>query len=317
MARTFEQFVRFTTDAAGLERTLRLIQSITQILSSYPLPFHYLLALQSLVGDSVPNAQTTQSVLAALRARLGLARRYFRMFKFLESFHAAQGLYASLLSSSSPSSSSSSGPDRSGTEKGKGKESRGSGGNLDVWLDILARTFNGMYLLLETSTTVDALGIDHLEIWGREMEGAVNVEAQRFWLLALVCAALAGVVRIWGAVSSSSSSVSSSQAGRLELDTKATGKSDEEGVNGAKGKGKGNGEEKEREKEKNETRTKIISLSRGVVANTLDIALPGTVVGWVPVSAGIVGLAMFATTLLTGFEVWERCGREVGAGSRK
>jgi hypothetical protein len=40
-------------------------------------------------------------------------------------------------------------------------------------------------------------------------------------------------------------------------------------------------------------------------------AVPGVVIGWIPMSPGAVGLLMLGSTYLTGKEVWERCGKEL------
>ena len=50
---------------------------------------------------------------------------------------------------------------------------------------------------------------------------------------------------------------------------------------------------------------------RKMVANVLDVPLPGVVVGWVPVSDGTVGVCMLLSTWLTASEVWEGCGEQV------
>jgi hypothetical protein len=44
----------------------------------------------------------------------------------------------------------------------------------------------------------------------------------------------------------------------------------------------------------------------------LDMPLPGSIISWIPASEGTVGLLMLTTSFLTGVDVWERCGREVG-----
>ncbi|RWA10472.1 hypothetical protein EKO27_g4631 [Xylaria grammica] len=263
MSHTFEQFVRFTTDAAGLERTLRLLQSIVQILSSYTLPFECLLFLLASLPLSTskagPDVATTHAVLVGLRGQLAFARRYFRLFRFLESFHAAQKLYLSL-SHANPAA-------------------RPRWGNTDIWIDVFGRTFNGMYLLLEASTIADAQKIPGLTLWGPELEAAVTVEGQRF------C------------------DVNEKEEGSVTEDEKA----------GDEGGGKEGADQLARNRE---IRSKISGLGRRVVSDTLDITLPGSVVGWVPVSTGTVGLAMFVTTVLTSMDIWERCGREVASSMK-
>ncbi|KAI3333836.1 hypothetical protein F4824DRAFT_234865 [Ustulina deusta] len=314
MSSTFEQFVRFTTDAAGLERTFRLVQSIAQILASYTLPFDALVVVLAFLapGRSAPDPAATHAVLEALRARLALARRYFRVFRFLESFQAAQKLYGSLSTSSSALSSSSPAP---------------RWGRTDVWIDVFGRTFNGMYLLLEVSTLADAQKIDGLAVWGPELEGSVAVEGQRFWLFSLVCGVLAGLVRLVDVAMPYTPAPA--PVGRGPADAKeghvgsgdGVGEKGQDGVDGrdAKTRGEEGGDGEQRIDQlvgRREARSKIFGLGRRVVADALDITLPGSAVGWVPVGTGTVGLAMFVTTVLTSMDIWERCGREV-ASSKK
>lgn len=55
---------------------------------------------------------------------------------------------------------------------------------------------------------------------------------------------------------------------------------------------------------------------RKLVADTLDLALPGSVMGWVRLGTGPVSLAMLGSTLLTGWEVWDRVGAEMKVSPR-
>ncbi|KAI1121401.1 hypothetical protein F5Y10DRAFT_102096 [Nemania abortiva] len=312
MSHTFDQFVRFTTDAVGLERTFRLFQSIAQILHSYTFPLECLLFLLACLpasaiggagsagsnGSSAPDTAATRAALVGLRIKLNLARRYFRLFRFLESFGAAQKLYASL-SSPSPSPS----------------PSQSSLARQAVWIDVFGRTFNGMYLLLEASTFLDVQKVEGLAIWSPEMEGKIAVEGQRFWLFSLACGALAGLVRIVDVLTSAPAPVPASRDakdGDRDEDEKTSSEGDEDGSDRKSPKE----DQTEYLAWRREARSKISGLSRRVVTDALDITIPGSIVGWVPVSTGTVGLAMFVTTVITGMEVWERCGREVN-GSKK
>lgn len=153
--------------------------------------------------------------------------------------------------------------------------------------------FNGMYLLLETLLLPDALDIPGLEIWPRDVRGMLGREAQRFWFFALVCAACAGTIRL------------------KHLYEAVKGK--EEGAGGED-------EKRKEEKEMERRREKARPIVRRLIADVLDLAVPGNVVGWVPLKAGPVGVCMLGSTILTCWEVWDRCGREVdaanGAGAR-
>ncbi|KAK7992764.1 hypothetical protein PG996_012207 [Apiospora saccharicola] len=325
---TLDHFVKFTTDSVGLERTLRLFQSIIQILAAYPL-LQDLALLPLLNYNHAPDAKgiitlaTTQPILSALRQRIGLIRRASRLFRFLESFRAAQRLYTSdaLLGSSS------------------GKK-HPSWVRTEVWLDVLSRTFNGMYLLLEASTMIEALQIEGLAVWSPGWASTLAIEAQRFWLFSLICAVLSGLLKMLkvmaytpvpevGDVFSEEKEKKTDTAPAATTTTATTASADS-GVT-EKESEKETGEEeafdmvKEQERLRRivqkrkagrvlwrrAVRAQIHGLGRSVTASALDIVLPGTAVGWVNADPGTVGVAQFVTTILTGMDVWERCGREL------
>ncbi|RYP10597.1 hypothetical protein DL764_000567 [Monosporascus ibericus] len=315
MARKFEQFVRFTTDSVGLERTLRLFQAVTQILSAYTLPFNLLIHLLTLSTEKPHSPASTHAILLALRQRFALARRFLRLFRFLESFSAAQKLYVSIASTAAEGPGDSKAPRRLGDP----------GVDAEVWLDIFGRTFNGMYLLLEASTIVDALEIDGLAVWAPQTGRRVSVEAQRFWLFALVCGLLAGLARIvkvlaYAPVPSAGEDYSRGMLDESREISRAVpagqeGKSKTE--KDLKNQKPANLRQVVEERRKawemgrRESQAKVRGLTCSVMANALDIALPGTAVGWLDLETGTVGVAMFITSILTGWDVWERCGREV------
>ncbi|KAI8953039.1 NADH-ubiquinone oxidoreductase [Xylaria longipes] len=245
---------------------------------------------------------TTHAALLGLKNQFAFVRRYFRLFRFLESFHAAQKVYSSISFASES------------TAKG---ERKGKRETLALWIDVFGRTFNGMYLLMEASTILDVQGIPGLAVWGPAREREVAVEGQRFWLFSLACGVLAGLVRIADVLSLASEpvsvSVSASAEGEGEeaVDEKTA---DPDGK--AEKVASPPQEQVDHLARSREVRAKISGLGRRVVSDALDITLPGSVVGWVPVSTGTVGLAMFVTTVLTSVDIWDRCGREV-AGSKK
>lgn len=195
--------------------------------------------------------------------------------------------------------------------------------HVEQWLDVLARSFNGMYLLLEASVLADALGIEGFAPWGPIAAALVSREAQRFWLFALLCGLLSGVLRIFAVFAHTAVS-------EPVRPPPSTGQED---AGNGEGQGEGEGErekwdlkaEQARLREvvkrrrmaqrvwRREVLDKVRRLARGVLANALDIALPGTAVGWLDFAPGTVAVAMFATSVLTGLDVWERCGREVAA----
>lgn len=168
-------------------------------------------------------------------------------------------------------------------------------------LDALSGTFNGMYLLLEAITLPDVLRMPGLAILGPEMEQYFKVESQRCWFLALVCTALACLIRINNL---------RGQPRRQEVNAEPV---KEDSISKKRPNGKVKFTEKEKDDEAAE-RARVSELkrrlTRKMVASTLDLALPGSVIGWVPAPAAVVGGIMLTTSYLTGLDVWERCGRE-------
>ena len=307
----------------GLERTFRLFQALTQVLSSYTLAFDLLFrAVLTLSADREKpplSPEALGAVLVGVGQRLALVRRFLRLFRFLESFSGAQKLYLEGSSSSSSASPSSSATQQSGEKQqqqqsGAKKPKSGPGLDAEDWLDVFGRTFNGMYLLLESSVLADVAGIEGLAVWGPDATPRVALEAQRFWLLALVCGVGAGLLRIvrvfaYAAVSQAVRGDQTQSQGGGEKDWKEGEwdlKSEQKRLRDAVGDkhgARGGGE-----RGRGAVDARVRRLARGVVANALDIALPGTAVGLLDLAPGTVGLAMFATSVLTGMDVWEKCG---------
>ena len=80
------------------------------------------------------------------------------------------------------------------------------------------------------------------------------------------------------------------------------------------------------------SRQELRRLVLRLAADILDLAIPGSATGWIPLDQPTVSVAMLGSTLLTGWEVWRRCwdravadrtrargsgsGRERGRGRR-
>lgn len=218
-----------------------------------------------------------------------MTRRVLRLFRFAESFHGAHKLYLSLHSTTAAA---------------------GPGSGLEVWLDISSRTFNGMYLLLESATIPDALAVPHLRVFGPELAGVLAFEAQRFWLLALVCSAASGGLKVLSTYARSAVPETGAGFGaavgekddKLEEEKGSGGEASQERLRRRREEQKALAAETQRA---NAVKRRV--LLRKMAADVADITLPGSVVGWVPVDAATVGSAMLLSTLLTGSDFWERC----------
>lgn len=223
-----------------------------------------------------------------VRSKLAQGRRFFRVFRFLESFHSAFTLY----------------------------QTSSDNKDLATWLDISAKSFNGMYLLFETLVFFPAVGLGGLEPWSMETSDFFNVEGQRFWLFALVCGALGGMVRLWNDWEQQVEDGSDNTAEKeKELDDEKEKRSVEEDEDEDEHGKQLKEEERQRaaleqRKERDGTRKGCrMRILRRIAADLLDIPQPGAVVGWTPFWPGTVGVMMVGSTLLTGMEVWEKCSQ--------
>jgi hypothetical protein len=212
-----------------------------------------------------------------LSSRLGLVRRFIRFFRFFDALSDSYTIFTSL----------------TGPAGKNGTNGTPTTLYLEKTLDGLASTFNGLYLLLEATTLVDALGIQELAILGKDLEIATKIEAQRCWFLALAFGALSCVLKLSKLKQPTPAKPTSEKAVHASADA---GKEGKQGA--VEGKAK--------------MTAQRARLSRKLIACLLDIPLPGSIIGWIPASEGTVGLLMLTTSVLTGVDVWERCGREVG-----
>jgi hypothetical protein len=159
-----------------------------------------------------------------------------------------------------------------------------------------------MYGFLESITILDLSGIS---IFGPEMTKKMNMEAQRFWFGALACGVLAGVVRL------------------LELWAYKPVPGTAEGFGAAVGDGKGKGKNLDEKRKKKDLKEKMArdredrtvrnrAIVRKLIADVLDLAIPGAALGVLQLDSGVVGTAMMISTFFTGFDVWIRCGKKTG-----
>ena len=98
-----------------------------------------------------------------LKNQLGLTRKILRVGKFVEHMRAASEIYDASIKS-------------------------GNGDKITQYLQLLRQVGYGGYLLFDTMTVLDAMGV-------KKYEGAkrVQVTAYRFWFTGLLASAIAGV----------------------------------------------------------------------------------------------------------------------------
>lgn len=303
-----------TCQQDGIERLLRLFQSLTQLLLSYPPLLSLSLSLLSLLPSS-PNslsllssdAAATEAALlpklATLRNRLATLRRPLRLFRFLDAFASAWSAWSSSALA---------------VKNNNNNNTPAADTRALLALDAAARSFNAMYLLLESATFVEALDVPGLSVWGEQTAKALAVEAQRFWFFALVCGVVVGAGRL--VVGAFLSPSGARAEGRPVEGVREEEEGEEGGAKGSREKGVAEAEAAAADWRRAgvgrggwKGKKKIV---RRLLADVMDLAVPGSVVGWVPLAPGTVSALMFGSTVLTGLEVWERCGRELAAAKK-
>jgi hypothetical protein len=161
------------------------------------------------------------------------------------------------------------------------------------WLDFTTHTCNGMYLLLESITVLDSLEVPDLKVWDDATYSLLKIEAMRFWFLALVVGAVSSVLRLYALYSEKMTLcarqvkvAATAEDEALYTSNKSRAQSEKLAVLDAKMRVSG----------------------RKLVANLLDSSIPGSALGWISVDPSTIALSMFATSFITGYEVWKRCG---------
>jgi hypothetical protein len=228
----------------------------------------------SVAGNSTQDAAVTAVALKQFAGQLGITRRIIRTFRFLDAFNSAHTLYTSATAAPLP---------------------------LTSWLDVAGFSFNGMYLFLEAIATIDTLNIPGLAIWGSGYAQILKIESQRSWFFALLANGLACALRLYQMQAERHLLIQSSSTDEKAVEKPKPGSIEEE-------KSADKGESVEASKLE-QLDAKMRTTGRKLIASALDLVLPGSVVGWTPVSPGIVASAMSVTSLLTGYEVWKRLNK--------
>lgn len=268
MAGFFEQFVAFGTDSVGLERLLRLVQSLFAILTFYPA-----LMPTMLPGMTKAALHTSELAMRELSSHVNLTRRAIRLFWCLGSFQSSFSAYAA--------------PEKS----------------LEAWLSIMADTFFGLFGLVESATLPDLLHTEHFSLFGYAEAVRLDGQAQGLWLAALSCAALSSGAKVFRAFAYRAVP---EEAGAFfaVADGEKTGDAAEK-------------RKREREALEKERRRKMGRLTRKLAAELLDIVIPAWSTGLADIELGTVAVAMVFSTILTGYDVWERCGLAIDSNRAK
>ncbi|ATZ53068.1 hypothetical protein BCIN_08g06790 [Botrytis cinerea B05.10] len=280
--------VDFASDAAGLEKALRLIQALCQICAFYPTVLGWvLLGLGIGMGrrggggkggvDVDGKMQVQVQIVERLwkaRRELAVGRRYMRFFRFIKNFSKA---WDSLLN-----------------EDG-----------MKMMINVGKSGFMGAYLGLESLTILDIMGVCNTP-WS----STCTLEGNKFWFYSL-CISIFG--ELWDLyhllVNNDTASKSNSQDNSHDSDLATKSADTTQIVMG----------QSEKNKKKGKSKTQVFLK---IFENTADLFLPGAVTGWIVSDRGVVGVATVISTVLSSRDIWRRVGdqevrNEGGNGERQ
>ncbi|KAF7862516.1 hypothetical protein EAF04_007389 [Stromatinia cepivora] len=278
----FKQAVDFAGDAAGLEKTLRLIQALCQICAFYPGILGRLLVVVGVrmggkdVGGNEDAVGKQVRILEGLwraRREVAVGRRYLRFFRFIGHFSKA---WDSLLN-----------------EDG-----------MKMLINVGKSGFMGAYLGLESLTILDVMGVCNTP-WLR----TCILESQKFWFYSLCISIFGGLYDLCLMHFDTHTNLPPNSPSHENSTPSPSPKLDEnpEVIHKQAEDNKRNGG-KQKRKKRNQIILKIIE-------NIADLFVPGMVTGWIVSDLGVVGCAMIVSTVLSSGEIWRRVGdREENGG---
>ncbi|RDW65805.1 PEX11 domain protein [Aspergillus mulundensis] len=241
-----KSLVAYTSQTAGLEKTLRLIQATSQVIgvttANKTLATQCLTARDQLALSTLPCLPYSAPIDS--NGTDSTARRYFRLLDFYACFERVHALITN------PSSSS----------------------TIPSAMELAQYTFLGLYLFLEDFTILHDMNVARVD-WHH----ALMTEANKFWFYAL---ALSVLRCTWELLSPQAPDTPKTTGGE-KSDPKTTAK---------------------------QTRAPKWPLVKRIIIDGCDLTLPGSFLGWTPVTPLQIGLGMVVSTVFAGHNVWAAQG---------
>ncbi|KIW32031.1 uncharacterized protein PV07_03610 [Cladophialophora immunda] len=260
-----QSITRFSNDALGVEKSLKFLQSTSQIAAT--------------IGYLSPD-EAAQWL--TVKNHFALARRYLRLFKWIDCWNMAYSQYQSFPAS--------------GTAKDKpSKQSQppAAQSNIHFLLIVSKWSLLGMYLFLEMFTIVDAV----LGTW-RPWAVTTQNEALKFWFYSLSVSVALSLYELLFVSPDSALARNDQSADQKKTALTTVEKANEKGAVQPK--------EREQSKARHAQSAKRRATVRQLVIDSCDLLIPGTAVGWFPLDPVTVGAAGTVSALLGGSEVWHR-----------
>ncbi|KAJ9609748.1 hypothetical protein H2200_006076 [Cladophialophora chaetospira] len=263
----FQSIAKFSNDNVGVEKTLKLLQSTSQIAAN--------------IGYWSPD-EAAQWTIA--KNQFAFARRFFRLVKWIDCWNNA---YTQFEAYSAPSP-----PQRSTKdEKEQPKRIPPPQSSLHCLLLVSKWSLLGAYLFLEMFTIIDAV----TGAW-RPWAVSTQIESLKLWFYALSVSVFLDLYEIFFVYSEQPGSTTSLFK-HLTDEKKSASKSNGE---------KTSEEVASKPDSTSLQAAKLRSLYRQLVIDSCDVIIPGAAVGWLSLDPVTVGIAGTISALVGGSDAWAR-----------
>ncbi|KAH0844801.1 PEX11 domain protein [Fonsecaea pedrosoi] len=255
----------------GVEKSLKFLQSTSQIAAT--------------VGYLSPDEA---ALWLTAKDQFALARRFLRLFKWIDCWNTAYAQYQSF-------------PASKATKDQPTKPSQPTIAQSSVHSLLIVSKWSllGMYLFIEMFTIVDAV----LGTW-RPWAVTAQIEALKFWFYALSASVALSLYELLFVYPDPASSKNNNNQSANEKKEKTTSTVVEK--TSRKGGAVDESSEPEQTKPRNPPTAKRNAIFRQLVIDTCDLLIPAAAVGWFPLDPVTVGAAGSVSALLGGSDVWYR-----------
>ncbi|KAB8295811.1 hypothetical protein EYC80_008633 [Monilinia laxa] len=269
--------IDFASDAAGLEKSLRLMQALCQIFAFYPRVLGVVLAGVGMGGVGATGGKGVDGRIGVVeglwraRREVAVGRRYLRFFRFIENFSKA---WDSLCN-----------------EDG-----------LKMLTGVGKSGFMGAYLGLESLTILDMMGI-----CSTPWSSTCILEGNKFWFYSLCISIFGGFVDLFEIYHSHDSN-------HVDADTPDSTSTQNPTTTSQNIEDKPpsiapiSSSEITRPNSKRQKARSTTEILLKIIENAADLIIPGAVTGWIITDAGIIGVATVISTVLSSGEIWRRVG---------
>ncbi|KAK5194596.1 hypothetical protein LTR92_005840 [Exophiala xenobiotica] len=265
----FQSVAKYTNDAGGIEKTLKLVQSFSQV-------------AEVIVASTPKELAMWQTA----KDQANIARRFFRLFKWIDCWTMCYNLIQGYTTPKQIA----------GDEKGKTiDQSREDADSDTVRGFLMSAKFSllGIFLFMEMFCLTDAMHITHTS-WALPLQ----IESLKYWFWSLAASALLGLYDLYLLESGPAETAETPMSEKIQQ-AKVTVKAD--------GKERSTVVETTKTVSLDPSRaSRRQAILKGILADGCDMLIPVDICGWMPLGAVPVGIAGSISAVLGGSDVWAR-----------